>query len=58
MIYLASIEYAIKYIGSKVLMVLGHTECGAIKSAKQGVADGHITDLVETYTTFYHQGYA
>jgi len=44
---LASIEYAIKYIGSKVLMVLGHTECGAIKSAKQGVTDGHITDLLK-----------
>src|SRR5574339_1076095 len=40
---LASIEYAVKYIGSKVLMVLGHTECGAIKSAKAGVKDGHIT---------------
>ena len=44
---LASIEYAVKYIGSKVLMVLGHTECGAIKSAKQGVEDGHITDLLK-----------
>lgn len=44
---LASIEYAVKYIGSKVLMVLGHTECGAINSAKQGVADGHITDLLK-----------
>ena len=44
---LASIEYAIKYIGTKVLMVLGHTECGAIKSAKQGVTDGHITDLLK-----------
>lgn len=43
---LASIEYAVKYVGSKVLMVLGHTECGAIKSAKQGVADGHITELL------------
>lgn len=43
---LASIEYAVKYVGSKVLMVLGHTECGAIKSAKQGVKDGHITDLL------------
>jgi carbonic anhydrase len=43
---LASIEYAIKYIGSKVLMVLGHTECGAIKSAKQGITDGHLTDLL------------
>ena len=44
---LASIEYAIKYVGSKVLMVLGHTECGAIKSAKQGVEDGHITALLK-----------
>ena len=44
---LASIEYAIKYIGTKVLMVLGHTECGAIKSAKQGVTDGHITDVLK-----------
>jgi carbonic anhydrase len=43
---IASIEYAVKYVGSKVLMVLGHTECGAIKSAKQGVTDGHITDLL------------
>jgi len=44
---LASIEYAIKYVGTKVLMVLGHTECGAIKSAKQGITDGHITDLLK-----------
>ncbi len=43
---LASIECAIKYVGSKVLMVLGNTECGAIKSAKQGVKDRHITDLL------------
>ncbi|MBC7866469.1 MAG: carbonic anhydrase [Gloeobacteraceae cyanobacterium ES-bin-316] len=43
---LGSIEYAVKYVGSKVLMVLGHTECGAIKSAKQGVKDGHITELL------------
>src|SRR4028119_2140059 len=44
---LASLEYAVKYVGSKVLMVLGHTECGAIKSAKQGVKDGHITELLK-----------
>ncbi|MES2881753.1 MAG: carbonic anhydrase [Bacteroidota bacterium] len=44
---LASIEYATKYIGSKVLMVLGHTQCGAINSAKQGVTDGHITNLLK-----------
>ncbi len=44
---IASIEYATKYIGSKVLMVLGHTQCGAINSAKQGVTDGHITSLLK-----------
>lgn len=44
---LASIEYAVKYVGSKVLMVLGHTECGAINSAKKGVEDGHITGLLQ-----------
>lgn len=44
---LASLEYAVKYVGSKVLMVLGHTECGAISSAKQGVKDGHITELLK-----------
>lgn len=43
---LASLEYAVKYVGSKVLMVLGHTECGAIKSARMGVEDGHITSLL------------
>lgn len=43
---IASIEYAVKYVGSKVLVVLGHTECGAINSAKNGVKDGHITELL------------
>jgi len=44
---LGSIEYALKYVGSKVLMVLGHTQCGAIAGAKAGVKDGHITGLLE-----------
>lgn len=44
---LASIEYAVKYVGSKLLVVLGHTECGAIKSAQAGVRDGHISGLLD-----------
>lgn len=47
---IASIEYAVKYVGSKILVVLGHTECGAIKSAKLGVEDGHITGLLKRIT--------
>jgi carbonic anhydrase len=44
---LASLEYAVKYVGSKLLVVLGHTSCGAIKSAVSGVQDGHITELLK-----------
>ena len=44
---LGSLEYAVKYVGSKVLMVLGHTSCGAIQSAKNDVKDGHITGLLD-----------
>ncbi len=44
---LASLEYALKYVGSKLLVVLGHTGCGAINSAKKGVRDGHITGLLQ-----------
>jgi carbonic anhydrase len=43
---LASLEYAVKYVGSKLLVVLGHTECGAINGAKKGVKDGHISELL------------
>jgi carbonic anhydrase len=31
-----SIEYALEHLGSSVLVVLGHTECGAVKAACSG----------------------
>ncbi|KPK29042.1 MAG: carbonic anhydrase [Desulfobacterales bacterium SG8_35_2] len=43
----ASMEYACKVAGSKVIFVLGHTECGAIKSACDNVELGNITFLLE-----------
>lgn len=43
---LGSIEYAVKYVGSKLLVVLGHTSCGAVNSAVKGVQDGYITGLL------------
>ncbi len=30
---IASIEYAIEHLGSKLLVVMGHTSCGAVKAA-------------------------
>jgi len=43
---LGSIEYACKVAGSKVVMVLGHTSCGAVTSACKGVKLGNITALL------------
>lgn len=42
---LASMEYACKYIGSKVVLVLGHESCGAVNAACAGLEDGNITEL-------------
>lgn len=43
---LASIEYACHVVGVKLIIVLGHTRCGAIQSACDGVEKGHITELL------------
>ena len=43
---LASMEYACAVTGSKLIMVLGHESCGAIKAACDDVQMGHITELV------------
>lgn len=44
---LGSLEYACKYAGAKIILVLGHTQCGAVTSAWNGVNDGHVTHLLE-----------
>ena len=43
---LASIEYACNVVGAKLIVILGHTRCGAIQSACNGVEKGHITQLL------------
>ena len=43
---LGSIEYSCKVAGSKVVVVLGHTKCGAVTAACQGVELGNITALL------------
>jgi len=43
---LGSLEYAAKVIGVKLVVVLGHTSCGAIKGAIDNVKLGNLTELV------------
>lgn len=43
---LGSLEYACKVAGAKVIMVLGHEHCGAIKSAIDNVKMGNVTALL------------
>ena len=43
---LGSMEFACKVSGSKLIMVLGHTRCGAIKGACDDVQLGYITAML------------
>jgi carbonic anhydrase len=44
---LGSMEYACKVVGSKLIVVVGHTRCGAIKGACDNVQMGNLTGLLE-----------
>ena len=43
---LGGLEYATKVAGAKLVVVLGHTECGAVKGAIDGVKLGNLTALL------------
>jgi carbonic anhydrase len=42
-----SMEYACNVIGSKLIVVLGHSRCGAIAGAVDGTEMGNLTGLLE-----------
>lgn len=44
---LGSMEFATKVAGSKIVVVIGHTRCGAITGACNNVQLGHLTTLLE-----------
>lgn len=43
---LGSMEFACKVAGSKLIVVLGHTKCGAVKGACDHVEMGNLTELL------------
>jgi len=44
---LGSLEYSCKAAGSKLVLVLGHESCGAVKAACDGVQLGNITAMLD-----------
>lgn len=44
---LGSMEFAAKVAGSRLIVVLGHTHCGAIKGACDGAKLGNLTQMLE-----------
>lgn len=48
---LGSMEFACKVAGAKIIVVLGHTKCGAIKGACDHVEMGNLTALLSKILT-------
>jgi carbonic anhydrase len=43
---IASLEYATKISGAKIIVIMGHTNCGAVKGACHSVQLGHLPTLL------------
>ena len=43
---LGSMEFATKLVGSKIIVVLGHSKCGAVKGACDSLQMGNLTTLL------------
>lgn len=45
---LGSVEYAVEHLGSPLVLVLGHSSCGAVTAACQGEElPGHLVDIAK-----------
>ena len=44
---IGSMEYGSKVVGTKLILVMGHTDCGAVKGAIDDVRLGNLTGLLE-----------
>ena len=43
---IGSLEFSTKYLGSKLIVVMGHTSCGAVKAACDDFKEGHIGEII------------
>jgi len=47
---IGSLEFSTKYLGSKVIVVLGHSSCGAVKAACDHFVEGNISHVINMIT--------
>lgn len=52
---LGSMEFACQVAGSKLIVVLGHSRCGAVKGACEHVHLGHLTGLLSKISPAVHE---
>lgn len=43
---IGSLEFSTEHLGSKIIIVMGHTNCGAIKAACDNYHGGNITEII------------
>ncbi len=51
----ASLDYAVAELGIELLVVLGHTNCGAVAAACAGSCDGYLEPLTSTICALVDQ---
>lgn len=51
----ASLEYAVDHLGVELLVVLGHTHCGAVAAAIGGACDGSLAAVVSPICELSHR---
>lgn len=47
---IGSLEFSSKYLGSKIIVVLGHSSCGAVKAACDRFVEGNISHVINMIT--------
>ncbi|GAB4448241.1 MAG: carbonic anhydrase family protein [Bacteroidia bacterium] len=50
---IASAEFAVSIVGVKIIMILGHTNCGAIRGYLSGIRTGYLKNLMEKIEPAY-----
>ena len=52
---IASLEYAVAHLGVELIVVLGHTHCGAVGAAAAGVCSGVLSPVVGPICQLAHE---